>query len=80
MTPDIVGRHTQASEAGVIVAIGPGAFKFNSNGVNEFEGRKPQPGDRVFVERYAGQLMYGADKEVYRMMDDTSIGAIAIKE
>lgn len=76
MTPDIVGRHTQASEGGVIVAIGPGAFKWNSNGVNEYEGVRPKPGDRVFMERYAGQLMYGNDKEVYRMVDDTSIGAV----
>lgn len=79
MTPDIVGRHTQASEAGVVVAVGPGAFEYNANGINEFKGVKPKPGDRVFVERYAGQMMFGADKEVYRMMDDTSIGAIQDK-
>lgn len=80
MTPDIVARHTQASEAGVVVAVGAGAFKYNANGINLFEGVEPKPGDRVFTERYAGQLVHGADKEVYRMMDDTSIGAIQVKE
>lgn len=80
MTPDIVGRHTQASEAGVIVAIGDGAFEFNADGVTPYKGVRPQPGDRVFVERYAGQLMFGADKEVYRIMDDKSIGAVFATE
>lgn len=79
MTPDIVARHTLASEAGIVVAMGDGAFKFNADSITLFEGRKPEAGDRVYIERYAGQLVTGHDGEVYRLMSSSSIGAIQDK-
>lgn len=78
MTPDIIARHTMASEAGVVIALGEGAFRLNADGTL-YEGRKPQVGDRVYTERYAGQLIHGVDKEVYRLMDCSSIGAVLKK-
>lgn len=75
MTPDIIERHTMAAEAGVIVAVGAGAFHLNSDG-SIFVGKQPKVGDRVFIERYGGRPMLGKDKVVYRVMDDSSIGAI----
>lgn len=75
MTPDIIARHTLASEAGTVVAMGEGSFKYNADGTL-YEGRKPQVGDRVYTERYAGQLIHGTDKEIYRLMDCSSIGAV----
>ena len=35
-----------------------------------------KPGDRVFVERYGGQLAPGYDGKIYRVMDQSAIGAI----
>lgn len=69
---DVVARHTMASEAGVLIAIGPLAFA-------EYE-IKPQPGDRVYIERFAGQLLPGYDGKVYRLMDYQCIGAVMKKE
>lgn len=73
---DIVARHTLAAEAGIVVAIGDGAFKWNTDKCTPFEGRKPVPGDRVAIERYSGQLFHGVDGEVYRLMEGHCIGAI----
>lgn len=80
MTPDIVARATLAAEAGIVIAMGDGAFKWNADGVTLYEGMKPQAGDRVFTERYAGQLVTGHDGEIYRLMSSSSIGAIQVKE
>lgn len=75
-TPDAVGRHTMAAEAGVVIAVGDGAFKWNSDKVTSYVGQAPQAGDRVCIERYAGQLVHGIDGQIYRLMDGASIGGI----
>lgn len=77
---DLVHRHTLAAEAGVIVALGEGAFKWNSDKVTPFAGRAPKPGDRVCIERYSGQLARGDDNNLYRLMDSACIAAILEKE
>ena len=64
ITPDTVARHTLASEAGVVVALGPDVT------INV------KPGDRVYIERYAGQLVTGHDEKIYRLMDQNSVGAV----
>lgn len=77
---DLVHRHTLAAEAGVVVQIGDGAFKWNSDKVTPFTGREPQPGERVCIERYSGQLIRGDDGKLYRLMDSQCLGAILAKE
>ncbi len=79
-TPDAVGRHTMAAEAGVVIALGEGAFKWNSDKVTVFVGRVPAPGDRVCIERYGGQLVHGTDGKIYRIMDGSSVGGIYSKK
>ena len=72
---DVVERLSMAAEIGTLVAQGEGAFKYNSDGTL-YIGRVPQPGERVFIERYAGQIVTGKDGWAYRVMDCKSIGAI----
>lgn len=64
LTADMVDRHTLASEAGVVVAKGPHCII------------EVEPGSRVYMERYAGQLVTGHDERVYRLMDEASVGAV----
>lgn len=71
---DVVERMDQASETGVLVATSPGAFLLNED-MSPWTGEKPQPGDRVYIEKYAGKLIKGRDGLTYRLMDYTSIGA-----
>lgn len=80
LPPDVVARHSMAAETGVVVAIGDGAFKWNSDKMTPFEGRKPNVGDRVYMERYSGQLAHGHDKEVYRLMESACIGAVKTED
>lgn len=72
----VTERYTMAAITGVIVAMGEGAFAWNADKATQTVGRKPQVGDRVFMERYGGQLLYGLDGNMYRVMDDRCIGAI----
>lgn len=74
---DVVGRHALAAEAGCIVAIGDGAFAWNSDRVTPFVGRKPTAGDRVNIHRYSGQTLMGKDGVLYRVLDSQEVGAIA---
>lgn len=75
---DIVDRMTLAAEAGVIVAVGEGAFKWNSDRITQFEGYRPQPGDRVSMNRYSGQLLKGQDGLAYRILDSIEVGGVEI--
>lgn len=73
---EMTERHTMASETGIIVAIGEGAFVWNTDRTAKWTGLKPSPGDRVYIQRYAGQLLHGKDGNQYRVMDYKCIGAI----
>lgn len=64
-----------ASETGVIVAIGEGAFVWSRDRMRPWTGQKPQIGDRVVYQRYAGQLSIGSDEQEYRLMGDKEIAA-----
>ena len=77
---EIVQRQTMAAEHGVVVAIGPAAFRWNDDGTRAWDGRRPEPGDRVYIERYSGQLLNGRDGRRYRLMSQKCIGAIAVAE
>jgi chaperonin GroES len=71
---DTLERMSMASESGVIIACAPGAFLLNED-MTPWSGEKPQPGDRVYVEKYAGKQVKGRDGKTYRIMDYGSIGA-----
>lgn len=78
LTAEFVERQTMASEHGVVVAVGPAAFRWNDDGTRAWDGKRPEPGDRVYVERYAGQLLNGRDGRKYRLMAQKCIGAVAL--
>lgn len=74
---DLQDRMTMAAEAGMVVAVGDGSFKWNSDGITPYEGVKPKPGDRVSIGRYSGQLIMGHDGKSYRILDSKELGAIS---
>lgn len=75
---EAVERHTMAAETGVIVAIGDDAFLWNGDRTRKWEGTKPKAGDRIYMQRYSGQVMLGDDGEFYRVMDANCIAAVKI--
>lgn len=75
--PDAMRKtHDLASESGVLVAIGDGAWTWNKDRTRKFDGRKPKVGERVSFQRYSGVEQIGADGERYFMMSDASITGI----
>ncbi len=72
---DVVEKLTAGSERGVLVAIGNGAFLLNED-MSAWSGPRPVPGDRVYIEKYAGKQIKGLDGKVYRLMSYQNIGAI----
>lgn len=75
---DLRERVSMASETGVLVAIGPEAFKWNADRTRRREIDPPEAGTRVFFERYSGGILHGKDGRIYRVADDKTIGAIEI--
>lgn len=71
---DLIERMSIAAESGVLIAVSPGAFLLNED-MTPWTGYKPRPGDRVYFEKYAGQMIKGRDGKTYRIMDYGSIGA-----
>lgn len=73
---DLAERMQLAAITGVIIECGDEAFRWNADRTRPFEGYKPQPGDRVIFEKYAGKPILGEDGINYRIMDDKAIGGI----
>ena len=71
---DVHERQTLSSTTGVLIAVGPQAFTWNSDRTARWEGDRPTAGLRVVFTRYAGQEYTGADGEIYRVIQDTAIG------
>ena len=71
---DMIEKMSMGAESGVLVAVSAGAFLLNED-MSPWSGTKPQAGDRVYIEKYAGKLVKGRDGETYRIMDYGSIGA-----
>lgn len=69
-----IDQQTLSSTTGIMVAVGPQAFVWNSDRTSEWTGDRPVAGTRVCFERYAGQEYPGADGNLYRVMQDRSIG------
>lgn len=62
---------------GIIVAVGPQAFAYDADRMVKWEGVRPQPGNRIWFQRYAGQEHFGLDGKMYRIMQDRSIALFA---
>ena len=72
------GDKSKAAETGVLVAIGDGAWTWNSDRTRPFSGTLPQVGQRVWFERYAGSEQHGDDGRLYRLMDDKCVGGLRV--
>jgi len=67
-------REEAANDKGLLVAVGEMAFA-------DWKGKKPQVGDRVVFEKYAGCVVQHRGLERgsvtrYRLCNDTKIGAV----
>ena len=80
LTVETTDKMTMAAESGVVVALGSDAYLWNADRTRKWEGDKPQPGDRIYMQRYSGQLVLGKDGKVYRLCEQNCIGAIEIRE
>lgn len=77
ITDDLLAKRQMAAETGTVVALGEGAFYWNSERSREFLGRKPKPGDHIMFARYAGRFITGNDGHHYRVMIDKEVAGIA---
>jgi chaperonin GroES len=80
LTVETTDRMSMAAESGVVVALGSDAYLWNADRTRRWEGLKPSPGDRIYMQRYSGQLVLGKDGKVYRLCEQNCIGAIEIRE
>lgn len=76
LTGDAVERMTMAAETGVIVALAEGAFRWNAGRSRPWAGYRPEPGDRVYMQRFSGQVLLGEDGKFYRACSDNCIAAV----
>ena len=79
LTHDMVEKMSMASESGVLIAVSDGAFLLNED-LTPWTGPRPQAGDRVYIEKYAGKQIKGRDGQTYRIMDYGSIGATYVSD
>lgn len=75
LTEDVIDKFSASAESGVLVKVAEGAFLLNED-LTPYSGERPKPGDRVYVEKYAGKLINGIDGRTYRLMPYQSIGAV----
>jgi chaperonin GroES len=75
LTPDMIEKFSAGCETGRLVAVSAGAFLLNED-MTPWSGLKPRPGDRVYIEKYAGKMIRGSDGKRYRIMDYSCIGAV----
>ena len=68
LTEDMTEKMSAGAESGCIYFLGPEAFRLFDDGTR-WEGPMPAVGDRVYVEKYAGQVARGRDGHLYRIMD-----------
>lgn len=65
---DMKDKMTEAAVTGVLVRVGPEAFRLFDDGTR-WTAETPQPGVRVCIQKYAGELVRGRDGALYRAMD-----------
>lgn len=72
----LVERLNLSSRSGIIIAMGEDAFTWSADRMRPWGvAAKPQPGDRVYFEKFSGVDIIGDDGKAYRVMDDKCIGA-----
>jgi co-chaperonin GroES (HSP10) len=76
ITEEMQERMTMAAESGVLVAAAIDAWSRSADRTGPYKGRRPEVGERVKFERYAGAVHHGVDGRLYRVMDDTCIAGI----
>ena len=77
--PDAVLEHIGAAAmTGVLVAVGDQAFAYDSRRLVVWAGKRPEPGVRVWFQKYAGEEYTGKDGLLYRVMEDRSLAGIEI--
>jgi co-chaperonin GroES (HSP10) len=74
MTDQNVDNQQNAATTGIIVALGPQAFAYDSDRLTKWVGERPLAGWRVAFVKYTGQEHMGDDGKMYRMMQDRAIG------
>lgn len=79
VTDEYIERMTAGATTGCIFAIAAEGFRHFDDGT-PWVGDKPQVGDRVCFEKYAGQLQVGVDKQTYRIMDYRCVAAAVDEE
>ena len=73
ITDSSVENQAMACITGVLVAIGPHAFEWDSDRAHPWEKGKPEVGMRVLFQKYSGQEYPGLDGNLYRVMQDRVI-------
>lgn len=74
--PDDTKEREQFSQMeGELVAVSPGAFRFNYPEWPE-DARRPQVGDHVLFAKYQATEVTGRDGGKYWLMKDTSIAGV----
>ena len=72
----VADQKADAAESGIIVALGPDAFIWNSDRTRRLEGTdKPQIGHRAVFNRYSGIKIAGDDGQTYYILVDHSVKA-----
>ena len=72
LIPDVKGdRDQMAATEGRLLAVGGNAFQ-------DWNGRVPQPGDRVMVSKYAGITREADPTDLVRVLHDKEILAILV--
>jgi co-chaperonin GroES (HSP10) len=74
LTDSKVEQMTEASVTGCIFALGPEAFRMFDDGTY-WDGAKPEVGDRIYFEKYAGIKCRGLDGGFFRVMDFRTVAA-----
>ena len=77
LPPDLIDRMNEASVTGVVCGVGADAFRRFDDGAL-WVGPKPELGDRIVFEKYAGVLVRGADERMYRILDFRAVAATII--
>jgi chaperonin GroES len=75
---DVLEKIALAAVTGVVVALGDGAYFWNSDRTRRYEGEKIKVGQRIYFERYAGQKAFGRDRKWYRCLSDKCIACVCI--
>lgn len=72
LPPELKQKEQQGGQRGVVIAIGGNAFE-------DWKGRAPKVGDRVYTARYPGFQFTGEDGQQYRMVNDKDLCGVIVK-